>query len=270
MKSGYQHIQWVVQQNLTNQSDFDQIKNACQKIGVPFLGLNIIPFTKKLPAFERSSHSIIYGSTTFNALAFGDERLSKGVFYDELHFSMENYIEKWQQHMLNYDAQVITFKTLMEDGQYKDDQLLFIRPNDDGKSFAGEVKQLNEISDWYEKLKAVENTNLSLDSKIVVSTPYNIQYEWRLWIINKKVIAASKYREYFQLKKEAGCPIDVVAFAEARCREYTPHDVFVMDICLCGDSYFIVECNCMNGAGFYKANVEAIVVGVTDYFANQL
>ena len=81
--------------------------------------------------------------------------------------------------------------------------------------------------------------------------PYNIHYQWRLWVVNKKVAAASKYREYFKLRKEEGCPADVVSFAEERCQKYPPHDIFVMNICLCGDECFIVECGCKNGAGFY-------------------
>ncbi len=109
---------------------------------------------------------------------------------------------------------------------------------------------------------------MSTESTIVVSEPYNIQNEWRLWIVKEKVVAASKYREYFKLKKEEGCPSDVVSFAEDRCKQYTPHDVFVMDICLSGDEYFIVECGCMNGAGFYKANIEDIVTSVSDYFVS--
>lgn len=47
------------------------------------------------------------------------------------------------------------------------------------------------------------------------------------------------------------------------------HDVFVMDICLCGDAYYIVECGAMNGAGFYKANIESIVQHVSAYFIHQ-
>lgn len=50
--------------------------------------------------------------------------------------------------------------------------------------------------------------------------------------------------------------------------EYSPHDIFVMDICLRGDEYFIVECGCMNGAVFYKAKIECIVANVTEYFAS--
>lgn len=108
----YKNIQWVVQRNLTSQSDFEQLKSSCQKIGVTFIELDIIPFTEKLPEFDRSRSSIIYGSTTFNGLAFEDENLRKGLFFDEMTFSIENYIEKWGRCMLNYDASVVTFKEL--------------------------------------------------------------------------------------------------------------------------------------------------------------
>jgi len=266
----YDNIQWVVQRNLTSKRDFERLKASCSVIGVDFVEIDIIPFTKDLPEFDRSRSSIIYGATTFNKLVLEDANLRKGVFFDEKNFSIENYIEKWGRHMLNYDASVKTFENLIEDTKFSDDKLLFIRPNDDSKSFAGEVKRFDEIKDWYIKLKAVANTNLSPKSKIIVSEPYNIHYEWRLWIINKKVIASSKYREYFKLKKEEGSPPEVIAFGEERCREYVPHDIFVMDICLCGQEYYVVECGCMNAAGFYEANIEKIVRDVTDYFVSTI
>ncbi len=113
-----------------------------------------------------------------------------------------------------------------------------------------------------------DNTSLSLNSKIVVSEPYRLRYEWRLWIVDKKVVAASKYREDFKLKKKEGCPPEVIQFAEQRCIEYTPHDVFVMDIWETGDNYYIVECGCMNSAGFYHLDIGTIVSSVTNYFSN--
>lgn len=270
MKKSYKSAQWVVQRNLTSGSDFEGIKASCVKNGIEFIGIDIIPFSPTLPPFERSRPSIIYGSTTFNNIALADPDLRRGLFFDEASFSIENYIEKWGSSMLNYGASVTTFEALIDTGDYKADSLLFIRPNDDSKSFSGEVKRFDQIKDWYQQLKVVDNTNLSFESKIVVSSPYNIQYEWRLWIVNKKVIAASRYREYFKLSKQEGCPEAVVSFAEMRCQQYTPHDVFVMDVCLCGDEYFIVECGCVNAAGFYNGNIESIVVNVTDYFLSKV
>lgn len=265
MLSKYKNIQWVIQQNLTSKSDFEGLENACSKLDIPFIGVDIIPFSSELPPFDRQKRSILYGSTTFNALAYQDPALRIGLFFHEVAFSIQNYFEKWGAYMLNYGSKISTFKELMN-SRTDNNKLLFIRPNDDSKSFAGEVIRFEEIKQWHDNLTNVADTNLSLDSKIVVCEPFNIQSEWRLWIVNKKVVAASKYREYFRLKKEDGCPDEVVLFAEQRCLEYTPHDVFVMDICLSGDNYYIVECGCMNGAGFYKADIDRIVKSVSDYF----
>jgi len=258
-------IKWVVQSNLTNTENLHDLKTACGNTGAIYTEVEIIPFSPELPVFDITPGNIYYGSTTFNNLLFNDERTRSGVFFNPATFTIENYIKQWGKYMLNADAEVTTFGELAAKN-YAADTLLFIRPDDDSKSFAGEVKRFDEIKDWYSQLESLGNEGLSLFTKIIVSTPYNIKSEWRLWIVNKKVIAASKYRTYFKLTKERGCPAEVVAFAEKRCSEYTPHDVFVMDVCLCGDDYYIVECGCMNGAGFYAADIGKIVEDVSNYF----
>lgn len=50
--------------------------------------------------------------------------------------------------MLNHDASVITFKELFDYNHYSSDKILFIRPNDDSKSFAGEIMRFDEIGEW--------------------------------------------------------------------------------------------------------------------------
>lgn len=262
----YSNIQWVIQRNLTNIDDLQKLRQACDKIAVSYTEIDIIPFTDHLPDFKKDKHSIFYGSTTMGQLIVKDSSLIKGFFFDPSAFSITNYLEKWGAHMLNYGALITSFGELISKG-YDEDKMLFIRPDDDSKSFSGEVKKYSEIRSWYDRLKMFDKTSLSLESKIVVSEPYHLRYEWRLWIVNKKVVAASKYREHFKLKKERGCPGEVIQFTEQRCLEYTPHDVFVMDICQSGDDFYIVECGCLNSAGFYNADIPAIVHSVTAYFS---
>ncbi len=258
-------IQWVVQRMLTDEADIQQIQLACEDLNVDFIEVDIIPFTGELPAFAHTKPSIFYGSTNLMNLIYADSTLRRGLFYDASTFTMENYFRQWGQHMLNFGASVVTFRELMAmplDGE----QLLFIRPNEDSKAFAGETRRFKDIEQWYAQLYQTENTNLSPDTKIVAGEPYNIKKEWRLWIVDKKVIAASQYRDYFKLKKAKGCPVEVTEFAEQRCQEYTPHAVFVMDVGLCGDAYYIIECNCLNSTGFYNADIQAIVKEVTHWF----
>jgi len=112
-----------------------------------------------------------------------------------------------------------------------------------------------------------DSSAISKSSRIIVGEPFHIRREWRLWCVNKKVIAASQYRNNFKLEKLRGCPDGVIAFAEARCLQFTPHDIFVMDVCETGGDLYIVECNCMNAAGFYDADIESIVLAVSKYFS---
>ena len=265
MKTKYDNIRWVVQRNLTSREDLEKMRASFAKTGVDHLEIDIIPFSSTLPEIDQSFRSIYYGSTTFLSLL---QAAGRSFFFDEAAFSIENYLCHWGEKMLNHGASVTTFDALLAI-PYASDKSLFIRPDDDSKSFAGEVIHFGEIKTWFDRLQTIGNTGLSGNTKIIVSTPYNIRCEWRLWIVEGKVVAASRYREYFRLKKERGCPPEVSAYAEARCREYMPHDVFVMDVCLCGDAYFIVECNCVNGAGFYDADVEEIIGRITKYVAER-
>lgn len=111
--SRYKNIQWVIQRNLTNQDDLLQLKSGCEKIGVHFIEMDIIPFTGKLPYFDKSRHSIFYGSTTLGQLVTAEPDISKGFFFDAKFFSIENYFEKWGKHMLNFGANVTSFDEFM-------------------------------------------------------------------------------------------------------------------------------------------------------------
>lgn len=264
MSKRYDTIQWVIQNNLTKIELRDDIKGACSAIGVDCIEVSVVPFSEELPDFPKVKRSIFYGSTTMMNNVYRDSRLSAGLFYNEETFTMEKYFANWGAHMLNFDAGITSFRELMSK-EHAPDQLLFIRPNDDSKSFSGEVVEFQRIETWYQNLIGFENVKLDLDTKIVAGEPYNIKKEWRLWIVNKKVIASSQYKDGHSLKKVKDTPENVIAFAEARCQEYTPHDIFIMDICLCSDELFILECGCMNSAGFYAADINQILSAVTNY-----
>src|SRR5215216_4416903 len=98
MLSKYKNIQWVVQQNLTSKSDFEGLESACSKMNIRFTSVDIIPFSSELPPFDRQKCSILYGSTTFNALAYQDPTLRIGLFFHEAAFSIQNYFERWGAH----------------------------------------------------------------------------------------------------------------------------------------------------------------------------
>lgn len=240
------------------------MRDALQHFSIKFEEVKIIPFSGDLPKITFDHHiNIYYGSTTFMYNVY--KRLSKpvGLFFDEQSFTMENYLKQWSKHMLNYGAELTTIRRFA--GQTHDhDSLWFIRPNADDKSFSGEVKSFGDIKHWKDNISSYDNVVLSEDTKILVGVAYNIEKEWRNFVVGGKVVASSLYRENFKLKTSSeNIPESMVAFAEERCGEYMPHKIFVMDIALCGGNYYIVECGCFNSTGFYKADVHKIIKEVS-------
>lgn len=50
---------------------------------------------------------------------------------------------------------------------------------------------------------------------------------------------------------------------------YQLADCFVIDVCLCDDEWKIVECGCINSAGFYKSDLHRLIMEL-EFFYNKL
>jgi hypothetical protein len=259
---------WVIQNNLTSENDFNVMTEACKELGIESEGILVIPFSPEIPEFTKDDKvNIYYGSTTLMYNIYHKMKQPVGLFFDEERFSMENYNKIWGDHMLNgpNDAKITTFKEFALEN-HPENQEFFIRPDADDKSFSGDVKTFAEIRSFIEGSTKFDNVILTENTKILVSTPYNITKEWRNYIVNGKVVTSSMYRKNFKLYKDGNdIPEDMIKFVEDRCKEYMPHKMFAMDIALCGGEYYIIECGCLNSVGLYHCDIKKLIAGVTDF-----
>ena len=262
------NIRWVVQSNLSAESfDHNVIRDTCKNLGIDFESVKVIPFSPDLPGFTVDDKiNVYYGQITFINNVYNQLGKPKGVFFNN-NFSMQKYISVWGDYMINSEAKLTTFKELSSEGHDKE-SLWFIRPDADDKSFAGQVMSFGDIVDWRSRMQQFDNVILDENTKIVVSPPYNIRKEWRNYIIGGKVITSSLYRKDFRLNKSRqDCPEDMIKFVEDRCKEFMPHDLFVMDIALCGGEYYIIECGGMNSCGFYDCDVPLLVEKISEFIS---
>jgi hypothetical protein len=63
-------------------------------------------------------------------------------------------------------------------------------------------------------------------------------------------------------------PENMVLWAEGLAYEYSPHEVFVMDVAEYLDEYKVIEGGCFNSAGFYGSDISKIVRDVSVYVEN--
>lgn len=266
------NVRWVIQSNLLAEDDINLMRAACAVADVEFFPVKVVPFSADLPDFPLDEKvNIYYGSTTFISRVDEALKFPLGVFFCSEAFQMSNYNVRWGEHMLNYEAKVTTL------GEFKESKEpplseWFIRPNADDKSFAGEVFTFEQAVDWAERVERnaqVERESgnvpaLHGSTPILAGPAYRVQMEWRNYIVDGKVVTSSRYRQNHKLSKKREAPQDMIDFVHARCAEYVPNRVFVMDIAYCGGKYYIVECGCLNSAGLYDADVNEIVRAVSN------
>ncbi len=259
-------INWILQANLIKQDVIESIKAALAIDHISFEEVKIIPFSDEFPQIEKTDYfNIFYGSTTLILNAHKDTRYKSGVFLDVDKFNFKNYLQQWGDKMLNFDSLVTTFRDFVTK-DYDDNSAWFLRPVEDDKSFSGTVMVFREIKEMAERLINSNNPYLTHNTLISVSSPKKIEKEWRHFIVNKKVISSSRYILNGELNVSAtDIPTQLLEFVNQCCSEYAPHDIFVLDTALYNENYYVIECNCFNGTGFYNNDVITIIKAINKH-----
>lgn len=261
---------WIVQSNLISEDTLLDISNACLKRDIPCKGLKIIPFTNSPefladPFFQWPAGPLIpYGSTSLIKTFSKSKHNKDGFFFNEANLKTSVWIKHLGDRILNHDS---LFMTLEEAFDLKEGSF-FMKPDNDLKDFCGEIVTAGEIRKFYENVSA-GGFCFGTDIPIVLSPVKNIGWEYRLFMIQDRVIAFSSYRLKSMICKEEPVPYGVVYFAEDTAKIWRPDDVYVMDVCETDSGYKIVEFNCFNASGFYNCNIGDIVKEVSNFVGNR-
>lgn len=257
---------WIVQSNLIAEDTLTDIQTYAQKHGYGVQGLKIIPFTDSPefladPFFELPKGPLIpYGSTSMIKMVARSKWNKGGFFFNQETLRTSAWTDKLSDRILNHDA---LFMTLEQAFELKDGTF-FMKPDNDLKDFTGDVITAGEIRKFYEQVSA-GGFCFKTDIPVVLCPIKNIGWEYRLFMIEDRVIAKSSYRIRSLCRVDEPVVSGVVKFAEETARIWRPDDVYVMDVCETEYGYKIVEFNCFNASGFYACDIESIVKEVSSY-----
>jgi hypothetical protein len=151
----------------------------------------------------------------------------------------------WGAEMLNHGSRYDVIGTMAVP-----DEAIFIRPVDDGKSFAGQVIEPAAFETWRQGILDIKGwTNLPKDTKVIVGRPKTIEAEWRIAMVDGVPATASLYRDGAKLRTERGAPAEVLRYARERSEAWSPRAAFVLDVAATPDGLRIVETNSISSAG---------------------
>ncbi len=264
-------INWILQKNLTKPEILERIKSVLNGKDEIWEEVMVKPFSNEIPEVKNNDNfKIIYGSTTFMLNAFADKELSKGVFFDPTKFQMKNYVDKWKEKVLNSDGQLTKFGKLKEI-KSEPEKKWFVRPNSDGKEFSGRVDTFKDLIEWIDNVCELDLPDLNFETEIWISEPKKIEKEWRLFVVDNQIISVSRYMNEGNLdESEDDIPKEMIEFSKQRISEYRIEDVYVMDIAQFENDYKLIECNCFNGTGFYKHDIESIIQSVNNFVRKKI
>lgn len=212
---------------------------------------------------------IFYGSiNTSEYLSLTHKDWVPLIWFDEEKYSCRSYFTHWgkfilQEHYGFYPlAELVRLRKLLYQ-TYAVDDYVFIRPDDNDKSFTGKLVPTDVFSQWY---KETQSSKVSPETLVLVSAPVTIQAEWRFVIADRKVITGTYYKGSSNHSIPGNAYQEAEEFAgHIANSDWQPRAIYCVDIGYTeAGMYRLVEMGGINSAGLYRCNVEPIVKAMNE------
>jgi len=253
---------YIIQKNIFKDPRYDEIFRVLEKHQIEFEQVAFESNSNELKINTKRTDLFVYGSVKL-AKVTSNFNWSPGSFYGGNH-EFQKYSKGYGKNTINYGSYICNFA---DNIKWLNNSELFIKPSIDAKVFTGKIFNESEWNDFvYESLNNSKDQRISKDTAIQVSESYSIIKEARIWIIGKKVITSSYYKFHGDIEFEDSVAPKGLEFAQRMANLFNVADAYVMDIALTDYGWKIVEINCINSAGFYKGNVEKIILALEKFY----
>lgn len=147
-------------------------------------------------------------------------------------------------------------------------EFFFVKPDTDSKEFPGTISDPNRFPSWVEPM--MQHEWIGRDFDVCVSPLVEIGIEWRLPVVNGKVVDYSIYRQWRQVMPAREIYQEVLDVAAEAIARHDPAPVYVIDIGQADGDLKVIEYNGFNSAGLYACDVANIVDAINEYVAGTL
>lgn len=251
---------WLVQYSGSDRFRVDNTNQVLEVLAAkkyPFAAVGMLPFSSEMTGLENldlTGKVTAYGSCKMVRVV-SEMGLTPGVYFDYSAFNVLAWREYLAEFMLN-DFKVCSIRDFRNVTAARD---IFIRPVMDLKMFSGTVVPEGTAFEEFFATK-FNGTDYNDNALVAYADPKEILAEWRVFIVNRRAVTGSLYRMDGELKPSTDFPASVARWAENIAERYwLPHDNCVMDVAMTTKGLHIMEFNCINASGLYKADVEKFV-----------
>lgn len=210
---------------------------------------------------------VFYGSIQMSKLV-SEHLLPRGnypVVWDD--FSSFECTKTWpaiREYLFNDNFEFYEFGKLPEKKweiyeKFGRDAMIFIRPSCGEKTFAGTLVDLQDFDNFVEKGL---QRNAKANDIVCISTPKNINGEWRYIVTNEgEIVAKSCYKYQNKITQIPSAPAKADEFVKkVLALQRHPARIYSLDVCQDTDgNFWLLEFNSFNSCGLYAMNKFAVV-----------
>jgi hypothetical protein len=261
-------VNWLLETDIREDTFLDSMKKAIIELGHSYKELRYVPFQSGtyFDLFTQNDCVVTYGSIQLmNEIA--KYNWNPGVYAKFDQQECSNYYPILKDFLLNDHYRFIPYGELKNKEneifeEFGNNDFVFIRPSSGQKLFTGKVV---ERSNYNKEIEYFGFYDTPDDAICVVSEPKNIEDEWRLVSVDKKIVAASSYRLNKQKILKEGCPSEVMELAQKITNVWNPEPCWVIDVCrLQNGEFYLLEIGAFSCAGLYKCDPMSVIKAVSD------
>lgn len=141
---------------------------------------------------------------------------------------------------------------------------VFVRPEAETKAFAGRLYDGMSMLRWLDGLDRADWAGTD-DPLFAVAPVRPCRTEWRVWIVDGVPIAGCRYGLDGRADPAPDLPDRIAAFARRAVALHDPLPAYVLDVGEDAAGLGVIELNAVNSAGFYAADIGAIVAALTHH-----
>ena len=251
-----------MQKNLYAEENFTELVRQLEVQNLDFQIVNIIPFSHEIdPDINVENPIFVFGATAMGKIA--KAKNWKPGYIDE-NINYVKLIDNYGQDTFNGNCVIVKFGDLVKTSKLPQWSRIFVRPVNDGKSFAGTTMTWLELFEWESRLYQLgysENsqTTITADDYIVISEAKEIHSEYRFFVVDGKVITGSRYKLGNRVLYSNQVDQEVYDYAQKMVDVWAPNKAFALDICRANDRFYVLEINAINSAGFYHCDMGKLI-----------
>lgn len=282
-------LTWLLEKDIFE--NLDELKTEIKNQGMDYIIGKCIPFGSFEFEHYEYDYGFAYGSLQFCKRIKEEQNHINGpflppttVFCDLNKFSCSYYYPRLSKYLLNQDHTFLPYGELIDKEEwvfdtFGVDDCVFMRPNSGFKEFTGQVYEKK----YWKGMIELSNTNIQPEDLVVISSPKNIDAEYRVVIgpdrykkilcnIDASIItlSGSHINGKLEPRVEEDCSIApyIREFINGLLSEtlYEPDPFYIIDIASTENGLSVLEVNSMSCSGYYKCDLSKIVGAIKEYF----